>query len=79
MEIKILYRQGHSVRQIARQMDLSRNTVRRYLRECEQPEIKKRLRISKLNGFKDYLNERQRQARPHVIPATVLMREIVDP
>lgn len=28
MEIKILYRQGHSVRQIARQMNLSRNTVR---------------------------------------------------
>ena len=78
MEIKILYRQGHSVRQIARQMNLSRNTVRRYLRECEQPEIKKRLRISKLNEFKNYLNERQRQARPHVIPATVLMREIVE-
>lgn len=48
------------------------------MRECEQPEIKKRLRISKLSGFKDYLNEQQRQARPHVIPATVLMRKIVE-
>lgn len=33
MEIKVLARQGHSIREIARKMQVSRNTVRRYLRD----------------------------------------------
>jgi transcriptional regulator with XRE-family HTH domain len=37
MEIKILYRQGVSIRGIARQMGISRNTVRKYLRTEKSP------------------------------------------
>ncbi|RWU11998.1 helix-turn-helix domain-containing protein [Xanthomonas phaseoli pv. manihotis str. CIO151] len=33
VEIKILARQGMSIREISRQLQVSRNTVRRYLRD----------------------------------------------
>lgn len=32
VEIHVLHRQGKSIREIARELDVSRNTVRRYLR-----------------------------------------------
>jgi transposase len=32
VEIRVLSRQGKSIREIARMLDVSRNTVRRYLR-----------------------------------------------
>ena len=32
VEIRVLRRQGKSIREIARMLDVSRNTVRRYLR-----------------------------------------------
>ena len=35
VEIRILARQGESIRQISRRTGLSRNTVRRYLRDAE--------------------------------------------
>lgn len=78
MDIHVLHRQGQSIRQIAKQLNLSRNTVRRYLRNVAQtsqygprPE-----RASKLDPFKPYLQERIEAAKPHWIPATVLCREI---
>ena len=37
MEIKILHRQGMAIRDIARQMGVSRNTVRKYLRSPAEP------------------------------------------
>jgi transposase len=37
MEIRILKRQGWSVREIARRTGLSRNTVKRYLKSAEDP------------------------------------------
>ncbi|HEY9208699.1 MAG TPA: helix-turn-helix domain-containing protein, partial [Acidovorax sp.] len=33
VEIRVLARQGHSIRQIAKTLGVSRNTVRRYLKE----------------------------------------------
>ncbi|ENL7954876.1 helix-turn-helix domain-containing protein, partial [Klebsiella variicola] len=33
VEIRVLARQGHSIRHIARTLGVSRNTVRRYLRD----------------------------------------------
>ena len=36
MEIKILFRQGKSIREISRLLHVSRNTVRRYLKQEEQ-------------------------------------------
>lgn len=78
MEIKILHRQGTSIREIARQSSLSRNTVRKYLRdELIKPGYAPRSpRPGKLTPYKAYFRERVEAARPHWIPATVLDREI---
>jgi transposase len=78
VEIHVMSRQGHSVKAIARQLGVSRNTVRKYLRDrsLTTQYATRTPRPSKLDPFKDYLIERQTAARPHWIPATVLMREI---
>ena len=70
-------RRGESVRAIARQLDCSRNTVRRYLRDQGAQRYGPREgRACKLDDYKPYLQERVAQARPRWIPATVLLREI---
>ena len=77
MEIRIFARQGESIRQISRRTELSRNTVRRYLRdEAARRYGPRALRACKLDPFVEYLQERVDQARPDWIPATVLLREI---
>lgn len=79
MEIRVLARQGLGIKAIARELELSRNTVRKYLRG-EVLGVKYQRRRSgrqpKLEPFKSYLQKRVEAARPHWIPATVLMREI---
>ncbi len=75
MEIKILLKQGKSIRKIARELRLSRNTVRKALREADRSTVRKE-RVSKLDPYKNYLIERLRKAGPHFLPATVLCREI---
>jgi transposase len=77
VEIQVLNKQGRSIRQIARETGLSRNTVRRYLRE--RPSVRygpRELRACKLDPYKAFVQERLGQARPEWIPATVLLREI---
>ena len=70
-------RRGEAVRAIARQMDCSRNTVRRCLRDDAARRYGPRqARACKLDNYKSYLHERIEQARPRWIPATVLLREI---
>jgi transposase len=77
VEIRVMARRGEGIRQIARQLGCSRNTVRRYLREDEARRYGPRApRATKLDAFKPYLLERIEQARPRWIPATVLLREI---
>lgn len=78
VEIHVLHRQGISVRAIARELNVSRNTVRRYLRDTTlTPSYKKReARVSKLEPYKKYLQERIEAAKPNWIPATVLFHEI---
>jgi transposase len=72
-------RRGEGIRQIARQLGCSRNTVRRYLREQTAARYGPRAPwATKLDPFKEYLLERVAQARPRWIPATVLLREIVE-
>ena len=78
MEIRVLKRQGWSIRAIARETGLSRVTVRRYL---EDPEAAARYgprepRPTKLGPYTDYILERIEAARPAWIPAAVLLREI---
>ena len=77
MEIKILHKQGKSIRQIARDMCLSKNTVKKYLSKESAPKYKARIALpSKLDKYKEYLKKRIDGAKPHVIPATVLLKEI---
>lgn len=63
MEIKVLHQQGHSIRAIAEMTGHSRNTVRRQLRSQESPRFQKPVRASKLDPFKEYLQERYAQCR----------------
>lgn len=78
MEIHVLHRQGKSVRGIGKQLGLSRNTVRRYLRDLAViPRYPDRAaRPTKLDPYKSYLVSRIEAAKPHWIPATVLLGEI---
>lgn len=70
-------RRGEGVREIARQLGCSRNTVRRYLRDEQAQRYGPRQpRACKLDAYKAYLSERVEQAHPRWIPATVLLREI---
>lgn len=79
MEIGVLVRQGKSIRAIAREMHVSRNTVRRYLRDQEASQMKERSRRShKLDPHRDYIDARLRAAAPAWLPATVLLREIAE-
>ena len=75
MDIHVLHRQGKSIRAIAQKLDLSRNTVRRYLRDLSAvPSYPDRpQRATKLDPYKDYLLARIEAAKPHWIPATVLL------
>jgi len=65
---------GKSIRGIARELGISRNTVRRYLRAGEVPKAKPRPRRgSKLDPYKAYLEERLSQGVDNCV---VLLREI---
>src|SRR6266567_3442056 len=77
VEIRVMARQGIGVRQIARELGCSRNTVKRYLRDAQASRYGPRQpRAMKLDPFKEYLRGRVEAAKPHWIPAVVLLREI---
>lgn len=79
MEIKILYGQGYSIRRIAKELGISRNTVKRYLRNTDNSCLtytSRPVQVSKLSDYHDYLYKRQEAAKPDRIPATVLYAEI---
>ena len=58
VEIRVLRRQGKSIREIARTLEVSRNTVRRYLHVEGLPRYQ-RARASKLDPYKHYIAERE--------------------
>lgn len=78
LEIRILARQGSSVRAIARQLGISRNTVRSYLRgeAVTSGERRGPGRPSTLAPYHGWLRKRVAAAAPIRLPATVLHREI---
>ncbi len=76
VEIRVLRRQGKSIREIARTLEVSRNTVRRYLRSEGLPHYEREARPGRLDPYKDYLAARVKAAAPEWIPATVLLREL---
>ena len=59
VDIQVLHRQGMSIKGIARELGISRNTVRSYLRTDSVPAFKScQSQSSKLDPFKDYLQQR---------------------
>src|SRR5258708_18438935 len=76
VEIRVLRRQGKSIREIARMLEVSRNPVRRYLRGDGLPHYERETRPGKLDHYKQYIAERVRAAAPEWMPARVLLREL---
>lgn len=77
MEIRVLARQGLGIREMARRLGCSRNTVRRYLQEPQAGSYGPRTaRPTKLGPFESYVQERIAAAHPDWIPASVLLREL---
>lgn len=77
IEMKIFKKQGKSIRQIAKETNRSRNTVRKCLRNDGVRKYSKRAQApSKLDAYKEYLNKRVEEAKPYILPATVLFKEI---
>jgi transposase len=77
VEIHVLKRQGRSIREIARLLGASRNTVRAVLRSESDGRYGPRRRPPhKLDPYKAYLRNRVETAGPIALPATVLLREI---
>jgi transposase len=79
MQIKILHKQGRSLRAIACELGCSVNTVRKYLNGEAPPAYQERVRREpKVAPFVACLQQRVAAAAPDWIPATVLWREIRD-
>lgn len=78
MEIHILHKRGMSIRSIASQLGISRNTVRKYLKsQQEQPVYTPRPRpVSLLDPYREYISKRIADSTPYRLPATVIHREI---
>ena len=77
MEIEVLSRQGKGIRAIARELSISRNTVRTILRGAgDQPYGPRQPRSTKLDPFHDYLRERISAAGATRLTGIVLLREI---
>lgn len=77
MEIHVKHRQGMSIKAISRELGVSRNTVRRYLRSETPPTPHTRAaKPTKLDGYRGYLKSRVESAHPDWIPAAVLYEEI---
>lgn len=76
--IQILHQQGKSIKAITRELGVSRNTVRKYLRQKETPQYRRtQPRTSILDPYKPYLLHRVNAAHPEWIPAVVLYQEIL--
>lgn len=70
-------RRGVGIRELARELGCSRNTVRRYLKDPTATRYGPRPpRPTKLDPFKAYVLERVAAAAPEWIPAVVLLREL---
>lgn len=66
--------QGHSIRGIARELGIARNSVRKYLRSPGVPRAKQRApRGSKLDAYTGYIEQRLREGLENCV---VLLREL---
>ncbi len=80
MEMRILKRQGLSVREIARRTGHSRNTVERHLKREGNAVYTARPAVpGKLDAYKAFMSERMIAAHPERLPGTVLLGELRAP
>ncbi len=63
MDIKLLYREGHSIREIASLTGRSRNTVRKVLKNGYDPSVQRKVRKSLLDNYKDYIELKFKDGR----------------
>jgi len=66
MKVKILYSQGWSIRRIAKELGVSRNTVKKYIKnDITEPQYSPRpTKPTKLEPYYAYLKERLTAAHP---------------
>lgn len=77
LEVQLLFKQGKSLKAIARETGYSINTVRKYARDNSEPGYAARAaRRQKLDDFREYIKERVKIAYPAWLPATVLFNEL---
>jgi transposase len=78
MNIQVLHQQGYSQRAIAKQLGISRNTVKKYLTSnpVEHEYSSRPKPASKLDVYKPFLHSRIAQASPVHLSGVVLFREI---
>src|SRR5260363_176372 len=76
VEIKVLARQGMSIREISRQLQVSRNTVRHYLRDITATQrTPRKRRRHKLDPYRGHIEDRLRAAHRAGWPASVGCRD----
>jgi transposase len=76
LEIRLLAKRGKDLRAIAREVGVSGNTVRRYLRDGDAERYRPRpQRSGKLAAFDDYIAKRLAEAAPDRLAGTVVLRE----
>jgi transposase len=69
LEIRLLAKRGKGLRAIAREIGVSRNTVRRYLRDGNAERYRPRpQRSGKLAAFDDYIAKRLAEVAPDRLP-----------
>jgi transposase len=68
--------QGYSIRAIARMTGINRRTISKRLKEEKLEPYKKRKFKSKLDDYKDYIQDRVESALPDRIPSSVIYEEI---
>jgi transposase len=79
MEVHILYKQGMSIRAISRQLGMSRNTVKKHLRSTQDKPVfnNTAIRVSKLDHYREHIQNRVNNASPIWLPATVIYQEVL--
>ena len=76
MEVQILRKQGLSFRALAKKLCRAVNTVRKYCNGGSFGYKARGVVGSKLDPYREYIQERIKAARPKWIPAAVMFREI---
>lgn len=77
MDIHSLHKQGISQRKIAKKLAISRNTVKKSIQSDAFPKYARgKNKPRKLEPYYDYLHDRIINAKPDIIPATVLFMEV---